>query len=36
MTQAAEHPPKDGLPSVFRFARELVAWIETAWWLAHK
>ncbi|MFI1094289.1 hypothetical protein [Streptomyces sp. NPDC020917] len=34
-TQAAEHPSRDGLPSVFRFATELVAWIATPWWLAH-
>lgn len=31
---AAGAAPKDGLPSVLRFATELVAWIATPWWLA--
>jgi hypothetical protein len=34
-TQAAGTPPKDGVPSAFRFATELVAWVATPWWLAH-
>lgn len=31
---AAKTAPSDGLPSVLRFATELVAWVATAWWLA--
>lgn len=26
--------PEDGLPSVLRFATELVAWVATPWWLS--
>lgn len=33
-TPAAKSAPHDGLPSVLRFATELVAWVATPWWLA--
>lgn len=31
---AANAAPDDRLPSVLRFATELVAWVATPWWLA--
>lgn len=33
--QAAGAAPKDTVPSAFRFATELVAWVATPWWLSH-
>ncbi|SEN96235.1 hypothetical protein [Actinacidiphila rubida] len=34
-SQAAGAAPKDTVPSAFRFATELVAWVATPWWLSH-
>jgi hypothetical protein len=32
---AGPSAPEDRLPSAFRFATELVAWVATPWWLSH-